>query len=260
MLCEAKGVRRSDGSPVSLPQIPTWRSEILGLFETLKHDTYILLFFPMFFSSNFFYPYQFNTFNLETFNIRTRSLNNTMYWLAEIGGSYIAGYALDSTHMRRSLRARLAAGVLLALVFGVWSGAYVWLKNKSKRVDVGDVKKDFTDPGYAGPMLLYLAFGVFAAVGQTCLYWYVNHLFCIFLCTSNTKYRFLGALTNDNRKLANFSGFYKGLQSAGGAVSFRLNTLTISSMNELVICWVLLGTSLIIAVPTIVRKVRDKVE
>jgi hypothetical protein len=72
-LCEAKSVERSDGSPVSLPQTPTWKSEILGLFETLKQDTYISMFFTMIFASNFFYPYQFNTFNLATFNIRTRS-------------------------------------------------------------------------------------------------------------------------------------------------------------------------------------------
>lgn len=170
-LCEARGVKRSDGSPVSLPQTPTWKSEILGLFETLKQDTYILLFFPMFFASNFFYPYQFNTFNLGTFNIRTRSLNNTLYWLAEIGGSYLAGYGLDSTRIRRSLRARIAAGTLFILVFVVWTGAYVWQRNEPQKLESIAIKKDFTDSDYAGPMLLYLSFGLLAAVWQTCLYW-----------------------------------------------------------------------------------------
>ncbi|KAF1914689.1 major facilitator superfamily domain-containing protein [Ampelomyces quisqualis] len=241
-LCEAKGVTRSDGSLVSLPQTPTWKSEISGLLETLKQDTYILMFFPMFFASNFFYPYQFNTFNLSTFNIRTRSLNNILYWVAEIGGSYLAGYALDSTRVRRSLRARIAAGTLLILVFVVWTGAYVWQRNEPQKSENGVVKKDFTDSDYPGPMLLYLSFGFLAAVWQTCLYW------------------FLGALTNDNRKLANFAGFYKGVQSAGGAVSFRINTLAVSSVNELVACWILLAASLIIAASTIIRKIHDKVE
>lgn len=241
-LCEAKSVKRTDGSPVSLPQTPTWKSEIVGLLETLKQDTYILLFFPMFFASNFFYPYQFNTFNLATFNIRTRSLNNTLYWLAEIGGSYLAGYALDSTCIRRSLRARIAAGTLFVLVIGVWTGAYVWQRNQPLRVENGAVKKDFTDSDYTGPMFLYLSFGLLAAIWQTCVYWFV------------------GALTNNDRKLANFAGFYKGVQSAGGAVSFRINTLAVSSVNELVACWVLLAVSLLVAVPTIIRKVHDKVE
>jgi hypothetical protein len=171
LLCEAKGVRRSDGTPVSLPQTPTWKSEMLGLSETLKHDTYILLLFSMFFASNFFYPYQFNNFNLATFNIRTRSLNNTLYWLAEIGGSYLAGYALDSTRIRRSLRARIATGVLFVLVFIVWTGAYVWQWSRPQTKDSDASKMDFTDADYVGPMLLYLSFGLFAAVWQTCFYW-----------------------------------------------------------------------------------------
>jgi len=243
-LCEAKGVQRSDGSPVSLPQAPTWKSEMFGLFETFKQDTYILMFFPMFFASNFFYPYQFNTFNLVTFNIRTRSLNNTLYWLAEIGGSYLAGHALDSTRIRRSLRARIAAGTMFILVFLVWTSAYLWQRNEPQKAESGAsaAKKDFTDPNYVGPMLLYLSFGLLAAVWQTCLYW------------------FLGALTNDSRKLANFTGFYKGVQSAGGAVSFRINTLAVSSVNELVACWILPAASLLIAAPTIIARIRDKVE
>lgn len=171
LLCEAKAVKRSDGSPVSLPQSPTWKSEMLGLSDTLRYDTYILLLFPMFFASNFFYPYQFNTFNLATFNIRTRSLNNTLYWLAEIGGSYLAGYALDFTRLRRSSRARIATGVLFVLMFTVWASAYVWQRNIPQTTEIGAVKKDFTDSDYAGPMLLYLSFGLFAAVWQTCLYW-----------------------------------------------------------------------------------------
>jgi hypothetical protein len=128
----------------------------------------------MFFASNFFYPYQFNTFNLETFTIRTRSLNNTLYWLSEIAGAYLAGYALDSARVRRSLRARIAMGVLLILTFVVWSGAYVWQKKESESTTSivgGSVKKDFSNSGYVGPMILYLSFGLFAAAWQTCLYW-----------------------------------------------------------------------------------------
>lgn len=259
LLCEAKGVKRSDGTLVTLPQSPTWKSEVQGLLATLKDDTYILLFFPMFFASNFFYPYQFNTFNLATFNIRTRSLNNTMYWVAEIVGSYLIGYALDSPRLRRSLRARIVAGVLLGLVFAVWSGAYVWQTRKNVALNLTATKMDFTDPGYVGPVLLYLSFGVLAAVWQTTLYWYVAQETRTYSTAVNENSRFLGALTNDNRKLANFSGFYKGIQSAGGAVSFRLNSLAIYSTNELVACWVLLAASLLIAVPPIIRKIQDQV-
>lgn len=33
--------------------------------------------------------------------------------------------------------------------------------------------------------------------------------------------RFMGSLTNNSRKLANFAGFYKGIQSAGQAIAWR---------------------------------------
>jgi hypothetical protein len=33
--------------------------------------------------------------------------------------------------------------------------------------------------------------------------------------------RFMGALSNNSRKLANFAGFYKGIQSAGAAITWR---------------------------------------
>lgn len=35
----------------------------------------------------------------------------------------------------------------------------------------------------------------------------------------------MGALTNNTRKLANFAGFYKGIQSAGAAIAGRVDAL-----------------------------------
>lgn len=34
-------------------------------------------------------------------------------------------------------------------------------------------------------------------------------------------HRFMGSLSNNSRKLANFAGFYKGIQSAGAAITWR---------------------------------------
>ncbi len=141
----------------------------------------------MFFASNVFYPYQFNTFNLANFTIRTRSLNNVLYWLAEIAGGYISGYLLDVRGVRRSVRARLGVLVLLVVTCVVWSGAYVWEvrvgKAEMKR-DIDGMKMDFRDKGYIWPMVLYMAFGLLAASYQTCLYWYVLTFFYV----SNPQY------------------------------------------------------------------------
>ena len=37
--------------------------------------------------------------------------------------------------------------------------------------------------------------------------------------------RYMGALSNSGRKAANYAGFYKGIQSAGAAVFWRLDGL-----------------------------------
>ena len=69
----------------------------------------------------------------------------------------------------------------------------------------------------------------------------------------------MGALTNNGRKLANFAGFYKGIQSAGAAIIFRIDALKNPFINEFASCWALLAGSLLIALPLILVKVRDTV-
>ena len=49
---------RADGSKVIVPRHPSWRSEILGLYIALKNDPMIMLLFPMFFASNWFYTWR----------------------------------------------------------------------------------------------------------------------------------------------------------------------------------------------------------
>jgi hypothetical protein len=69
----------------------------------------------------------------------------------------------------------------------------------------------------------------------------------------------MGALTNNSRKLANFAGFYKGIQSAGAAVIWSMDRRGIPFMNIFASCWALLAGSLIIALPLILMKVHDTV-
>lgn len=71
--------------------------------------------------------------------------------------------------------------------------------------------------------------------------------------------RFMGAISNNSRKLANFAGFYKGIQSAGAAVIWRLDGMKTPYMNLFASCWILLAGSLVIALPVILRKIKDTV-
>lgn len=69
----------------------------------------------------------------------------------------------------------------------------------------------------------------------------------------------MGAITNNGRKLGYFAGFYKGIQSAGGAIVWRLDTLGTPYMSMFASCWGLLAGSLVVALPVLLLKIKDSV-
>ena len=69
----------------------------------------------------------------------------------------------------------------------------------------------------------------------------------------------MGAITNNGRKLANFAGFYKGIQSAAAAISWRLNGMKVPYINMFTSCWILLAGSLLVALPVMIWKIKDTV-
>lgn len=69
----------------------------------------------------------------------------------------------------------------------------------------------------------------------------------------------MGALSNSGRRTANYVGFYKGIQSAGAAVMWALDSRKISFMAEFASNWGLLSVSLLCAVPVVFMKVKDHV-
>ncbi|KAJ8225505.1 hypothetical protein LV156_009098 [Aspergillus fumigatus] len=239
-LSDSKYVVRKDGSRVISMKNPTWKSELLGLYETLHTDYYIVLFFPLFLASNWFYGYHFNSVNGAYFNIRTRSLNSLLYWLMQMVGAFVFGKLLDLQFLSRSMRAKLNWLILLVITMGVWGGGYAFQKQYTLETAKQDV--DFTSHGYVGPMFLYMFYGFYDAAFQTCAYW------------------FMGSLTNNGRKLANFAGFYKGIQSAGAAGMWRMDAEKTPFMTQFASCWGLLVGSLLIASPIIFFKIKDHVD
>ena len=51
-------VIRTDGTKVFQVRHPSWKTEFLSLFVALKTDPWIILLFPMFFASNYFYTWR----------------------------------------------------------------------------------------------------------------------------------------------------------------------------------------------------------
>ena len=188
-LVNADKVIRKDGSRVILMKRPTWRSEIFGLFEVLSTDWYIVLLFPMFFASNFFYTYHFQDVNAAKFDLRTRSLNGVLYWAMQMVGAGVFGLALDSPFVSRRTRAKAALGALFVCTFGtspdflklftkntndppaIWGGGYAFqlTYDRTSNPNSGDAVThvppetflDWTSAGYGGPLVLYMFYGFF---------------------------------------------------------------------------------------------------
>ena len=69
----------------------------------------------------------------------------------------------------------------------------------------------------------------------------------------------MGALSNSGRRSANFVGFYKGIQSAGAAVMWSIDSHKVSFMAEFASNWGVLMGALVFAAPVIFLKIKDHV-
>jgi len=242
-ICNAGDIYREDGSRVIMMKHPTWKTELIGLWETLRDEPLIILLFPMFWSSNWFTTYQFNGINNAYFDTRTKALNSVFYWLAQIVGALIVGYCLDIERIGRRLRARVLWAFLFLLTMAVWGGGYAFAKTYTREDAAATtwVPADWNTDGYAGKVILYIMYGFYDAAFQASVYW------------------LMGALSNNSRRVANYVGFYKGIQSAGAAVMWSLDSHKLSFMSEFISNWVLLAGSLLLAAPVIFFKIQDHV-
>ncbi|KAJ5659401.1 hypothetical protein N7507_005852 [Penicillium longicatenatum] len=243
-LCNANDIVRPDGTRVILMKNPSWQSELIGLWETLRFEPFVILLFPMFFSSNWFYVYQQNGMNSAHFDTRTKALNNLLYYLAQIIAAAIWGVLLDVQSVKRSLRAKVTWAVLFVLTMAIWGGGYAYEKTYTRATVTDDnfIPTDWKSHGYVGPMFLYIFYGFYDAAWQASIYW------------------FMGALSNSGRRSANYVGFYKGIQSVGAAIVNNLDARKLSFKKEFISNWVLLSVSLVVAAPVIFMKIRDHVD
>jgi hypothetical protein len=176
MLVDGNKVIRSDGSKVILKKNPSLTSELIGLWETIRFDPWLIFLFPMFWASNWFYTYQPNSVNSPIFNVRTRALNSFLYWFAQILAAIIMGPLLDIKYFRRSVRAKASLVILLLITMAIWGGGYEWQTHytrESVNPKKGFEAWDWTHPDFLGPMFLYFFYGMYDAFFQGCAYWYV---------------------------------------------------------------------------------------
>lgn len=231
----ASKVVRDDGTRcTNMLYSNVWREcvEILNLFYNKK----MLLMLPAAWASNFFYTYQFNHVNKTQFNLRTRGLNNVFYWGAQMLGSVGIGYIMDFSFKSRNKRGIVGISVVAILGSAIWGGA---LANqiKHQKGEILDFKE--SGSGFAGPFVLYFSFGLLDAMFQSMVYWVI------------------GALANDSEVLSRYTGFYKGIQSAGAAVAWQIDNHNVSPMSQLIVNWVLTTISYPLLLVLVVMAVKE---
>jgi len=235
---------RTDGTRVLKVSHPSWTVEFKSLFVALFTDPWILLLFPMFFASNYFYTWQFNDYNGALFNIRARGLNNFVYWTSQIFGSWMIGYiVLDAQRLRRRTRAIIGWSIVFALVFVVHGWAYSYQRTYTRASELANpVKMDIYDKEYPAHVWLMIFYGLLDSMWQTNVYW------------------LMGAMSNDPSKLAVFTGFYKSIQSAGAAGAWRADGVGLPYMNIFASTWALSAAGMLFALPMIFMRVKDHTE
>ncbi|KAG0255996.1 hypothetical protein DFQ27_005968 [Actinomortierella ambigua] len=222
-LVKPQNVTHDNGDHIKVQPYPHWKTELVAVLK-LFLDWRMLFLTPMFVSSNWFYAYQWGTFNGAHFNKRTQSLNNIFYWGSQIFGSYSFAAILDKKGLTRRKRALLGLAVITVAFSATWIGGIFFQKQYT---EVLKEPFDFKSMGtsYAGPLILYMLYGLNDAAWQTYCYW------------------FMGTLSNDATVLSRYAGYYKGVQSAGGAIAWRINALKVPFMTQLIICFALLIAS-----------------
>lgn len=231
-------VVRDDGSHctnIKYSDVSTEAVEILKLFRNWK----MLLMVPAAWASNFFYTYQFNHVNAFLFNLRTRGFNNVFYWGAQMVGSVGIGYILDFSFQSRKKRGFVGIGVVGLLATAIWAGG---LANHLHYDRTLTHKLDFKDSGseYAGPFVLYFSYGLLDAMFQSLVYWVI------------------GALADDSETLSRYTGFYKGVQSAGGAVAWQIDAHNVKKLSQLIVNWVLTSVSYPLLAILVMLAVKDE--
>ncbi|KAJ6789933.1 hypothetical protein PWT90_07561 [Aphanocladium album] len=232
-------VVRGDGTKVEVQASLGPKQEAKEFIRMFK-DWRMMALFPMFFCSNYFYSYQ-GAITTFLFNGRTRALVALLTGLGSIIGSIIIGLLTDTLPFSRRNRALAASGAIFLLVCAVWGGGVAFQLDFKRGDTVLRGKAlpwDWTDSPAGGPIVMMFAYYVVDAAFQGLAYYTMS------------------AITNEPFKLARMAAYYKGIQSAGAAVSFGMDAVQTPYLGEILISWLLIVVSLPLCV-LVLMKIRE---
>lgn len=208
-------VVRGDGTVVEIQAAITPKQEFKEVWALLR-DWRMIALFPMFFSSNYFYAYQ-GAITTALFNGRTRALVSLLTGVGSILGSIIIGQLTDNLPFGRRKRALFATAFVTFLNCVIWAcglAFQVQFTRANSSVRGEKIPWDWTTGVSAGPIVLLLAYYLADAMFQGLAYYTMS------------------SITNEPFKLARMAGYYKGIQSAGAAVSFGMDAVKVSGIYQ----------------------------
>jgi MFS family permease len=217
-------VKKADNSAVTFEKRPVLE-EMMGALKVITHPVMLIL-TVTFVASNWYYTYQLNYLNAFLFTIRSRGLNSALYWATQMLAAYITGKILDWPGMKKKKRCLNCYIFMVSSLLVHYILAFCTQYNFEGGYDKGKApyKIDLVDSQRTALPVFALLVG---AVGDTAL--------------QTFSYWLMGAIAgNDSNLSARFSGYYKGVQSAGAAVAWALDISdSVSYATQLIICFVL---------------------
>ncbi|KAG0284368.1 hypothetical protein BGZ96_011260 [Linnemannia gamsii] len=227
-LSKPSSIVRDNGDPVVVAKFAGLKAETQAILAVFC-DWRMLLLIPAFFFSNFSYTYQFNDFNGNAFNIGARSLNSAVFWIAQIIGAIVIGYMLDGIPVKRPRRAVIGLCFIGVLFMATWLAALMMQIHHNFDRRPKPMPQLITlarGDKYTGLVAIYGMFGFCDAAFAVYCYW------------------LMGALSNKHDELSRYAGFFKSIQSFGGAVAAPLDLARTPLLAYLITNWVLCAISI----------------
>jgi len=198
----------------------------------------MLLLFPLFFQSNFFYAFEFGGVNGSLFTVRSRGLNSALYWGSQMLGSYLIGaWLLDSIKLGNARRRGSIGFILTNIVTLItWIMAIILMYAYEGGYDKGtglpggliDLNQGSR---YVFPVITYVLMGIADAMLQSLAYW------------------IMAAIAGPDTSLAaRYTGYYKGVQSLGGAISWLIDRPTVGYRVQM---WINIGLFAVSILPAV---------
>ncbi|BCS28449.1 uncharacterized protein APUU_70019S [Aspergillus puulaauensis] len=202
-------VQRSDSSKVVVNLPSSLQSELRAMWKLLGR-TEILLLLPMIFQSVFSEAF-FSTYNATYFTVRSRALSSLVASTCVIIANFLLGFFLDWRRLTLNTRAVAAFVVIYAFELSLYIYAMVVNKEYERREERPVF--DWTDDGFGRGVCVY----ILMLVGFNLMYDYL--------------YWLIGTVNRDGGDIVRLSAVVRGVESAGQAISYGINSIDTFSLS-----------------------------